>query len=157
MIAARGPGGPYRDSVIPNGCFGCPGLALEAGVDPVNPTECRFGNGTWCEGFPWNLSGTYVQAMPYAYSVAVLGSEDGSRAEYCRTTQDLVPNVFPKGYQWPWHATRMPDFGSSLFDPAVTREDRACCRVFTDFNRNPAPVPGDLPFSLDRLDADAAT
>ncbi|MFN7595338.1 MAG: hypothetical protein ACK5PT_00990, partial [Cereibacter sp.] len=90
------------------------------------------------------------------YSVAVLGSEDGSRADYCRTTQDLVPNVFPKGYQWPWHATRMPDFGSSLGDPAVTREDRACCRVFTDFNRNPAPVPGDLPFSLDRLDADAA-
>jgi hypothetical protein len=25
-----------------------------------------------------------------------------------------------------------------------------------DFNRNPAPVPGDLPFSLDRLDADVA-
>jgi len=87
--------------VIPTGCFGYPGLALEACVDPVNPTECRFGNGTWREGFPWNLSGTYVQAMPYAYSVAARGSEHGSQADYCRTAQDLVPNVFPKGINGP--------------------------------------------------------
>lgn len=156
VIAAGGPGELYRDSVFPNGCFGCLGLALEAGVDLVNLTESQFGIGTRREGFPWNLSGTYVQAMPYVYSVDDRGTEHNFLADYYRTTQELVSNVFRKGYQWPFHATRMLDFGSSLVDLAITRENQAGRRVFMDFNRNPAPVPGDLPFSLDRLDADVA-
>ena len=69
-------------------------------------------------------------------------------------TQELASNIFRKGYQWPFHATRMLDFGSSLIDLAIARETRAGRRVVMDFNRNPLPVPGDLPFSLDRLDDD---
>lgn len=154
VIAAGGPGELYRDSVFPNGCFGTLGLALEAGVDLVNLTESQFGIGTRREGFPWNLSGTYVQAMPYIYSVDKEGTEHNFLAGYYRTTQELASNIFRKGYQWPFHATRMLDFGSSLVDLAITRENQAGRRVFMDFNRNPLPVPGDLPFSLDRLDAD---
>ncbi|RRH79894.1 oxidoreductase, partial [Mesorhizobium tamadayense] len=30
-------------------------------------------------------------------------------------------------------------------------------RVFMDFNRNPLPMPGDLPFSLERLDDDVSS
>lgn len=156
VIAAGGPGELYRDSVFPNGCFGALGLALEAGVDLVNLTESQFGIGTRREGFPWNLSGTYVQALPYIYSVDAQGAEHNFLAGYYRTTQELASNIFRKGYQWPFHATRMLDFGSSLVDLAITRENQAGRRVFMDFNRNPEAVPGDLPFSLDRLDADVA-
>lgn len=154
VLAAGGPGELYRDSVYPNGCFGSLGLALEAGIELVNLTESQFGIGTRREGFPWNLSGTYVQAMPHVYSVDHKGQEHHFLGEYYRSTEELASNLFRKGYQWPFHATRMLDFRSSLVDLAIFRECAAGRRVFMDFNRNPLPVPGDLPFSLTRLDAD---
>ena len=154
VIAAGGPGELYRDSVFPNGCFGSLGLALEAGLDLVNLTESQFGIGTRREGFPWNLSGTYVQAMPHIYSVDATGQEHHFLADYYRTTQEMASNVFRKGYQWPFHASRMLEFGSSLVDLAIWREGQAGRRVFMDFNRNPGAV--DLPFSLERLDGDVA-
>ncbi|MBP0483574.1 FAD-dependent oxidoreductase [Sagittula salina] len=156
VLAAGGPGELYRDSVFPNGCFGSLGLALEAGLTLVNITESQFGIGTRREGFPWNLSGTYVQVIPHIYSVDAEGREHHFLAEYYRTTQELASNVFRKGYQWPFHASRMLDFQSSLADLAIFREARKGRRVFMDFNRNPLPVTGDQPFSLDRLDADVA-
>lgn len=155
VLAAGGPGELFRDSVFPNGCFGSLGLALEAGITLTNITEHQFGIGTRREGFPWNLSGTYVQVMPHVYSVDAAGQEHNFLAGSYRTTQELASNLFRKGYQWPFHAMRMLDFGSSLVDLAIWRETAAGRRVFMDFNRNPAGVPGDLPFSLDRLDADA--
>jgi len=154
VLAAGGPGELYRDSVYPNACFGSLGLALEAGIALVNLTESQFGIGTRREGFPWNLSGTYVQAVPHIYSVDADGTEHHFLADYYRTTQEMASNVFRKGYQWPFHATRMLDFGSSLVDLAIFRESAAGRRVFMDFNRNPLPVPGDAAFSLDRLDDD---
>ncbi|AGS21572.1 FAD-dependent oxidoreductase [Rhizobium etli] len=154
VLAAGGPGELYRDSVYPNGCFGSLGLALEAGIELVNLTESQFGIGTRREGFPWNLSGTYVQAIPHIYSLDGEGAEHHFLAGYYRSTQELASNIFRKGYQWPFHATRMLDFGSSLIDLAIYRETAAGRRVFMDFNRNPPPVRGDLPFSLVRLDED---
>lgn len=157
VLAAGGPGELYRDSVYPRNCFGSLGLALEAGIEAVNLTESQFGIGTSRDGFPWNLSGTYAQCMPYVYSVDGAGAEHNFLADYYRTTQELVSNTFRKGYQWPFHATRMLDFGSSLFDLAVFREMQAGRKVYMDFNRNPVAVPGDLPFDLARLDADVHT
>lgn len=157
VLAAGGPGELYRDSVFPNGCFGALGLALEAGIELVNLTESQFGIGTRREGFPWNLSGTYVQAIPHIYSVDDAGTEHHFLGEYYRTTQELVSNVFRKGYQWPFHASRMTDFGSSLVDLAIYRETDLGRRVFMDFNRNPLPVPGDVPFDLGALDDDVGT
>lgn len=157
VLAAGGPGELYRDSVFPNGCFGSLGLALEAGLELANITESQFGIGTRREGFPWNLSGTYVQVIPHIYSVDEAGEEHHFLAEYYRTTQEMASNVFRKGYQWPFHASRMLDFQSSLVDLAIVQEGRKGRRVFMDFNRNPLPVPGDLPFSLDRLDGDVRT
>lgn len=156
VLAAGGPGELFRDSVYPNGCFGSLGLALEAGLDLVNLTEHQFGIGTRRDGFPWNLSGTYVQAIPHVYSVDADGKEHNFLPDYYRTTQEIASNIFRKGYQWPFHATRMLDFGSSLVDLAIFREGAAGRRVFMDFNRNPLGVPGDLPFGLDRLDSDVA-
>jgi succinate dehydrogenase/fumarate reductase flavoprotein subunit len=157
VLAAGGPGELYRDSVYPRNCFGSLGLALEAGMAAVNLTESQFGIGTSRDGFPWNLSGTYAQCMPYVYSVDAAGAEHNFLADYYRTTQELVSNTFRKGYQWPFHATRMLDFGSSLFDLAVFREMQSGRKVYMDFNRNPVSVPGDKDFDLGRLDADVHT
>lgn len=157
VLAAGGPGELYRDSVYPRNCFGSLGLALEAGVEAVNLTESQFGIGTSRDGFPWNLSGTYAQCMPYVYSLDAQGREHNFLAEHYRTTQELASNTFRKGYQWPFHATRMLDFGSSLFDLAVFREMQAGRKVLMDFNRNPQAVPGDAGFDLSRLDADVRT
>jgi succinate dehydrogenase / fumarate reductase, flavoprotein subunit len=154
VIAAGGPGELYRDSVYPKHCFGALGLALEAGIEAVNLTESQFGIGTPRDGFPWNLSGTYAQCLPYIYSSDANGKERNFLADYYRTTQELASNIFRKGYQWPFHASRMLDFGSSLVDLAIFRETQAGRTVSMDFNRNPEPVPGGAPFSLDRLDAD---
>ncbi len=154
VIASGGPGELYRDSVYPRHCFGSLGLALEAGLEAVNLTESQFGIGTSRERFPWNLSGTYVQCMPYVYSVDSRGREHNFLGDYYRTTRELASNVFRKGYQWPFHATRMLDFGSSLFDLAVFRETQAGRKAFMDFNRNPVAVPGDGEFDLERVDPD---
>ena len=154
VIASGGPGELYRDSVYPRHCFGSLGLALEAGLEAVNLTESQFGIGTSRERFPWNLSGTYVQCMPYVYSLDSRGREHNFLGDYYRTTRELASNVFRKGYQWPFHATRMLDFGSSLFDLAIFRETQAGRKAFMDFNRNPLPVPGDAEFDLERLDPD---
>jgi succinate dehydrogenase/fumarate reductase flavoprotein subunit len=155
VLAAGGPGELYRDSVFPNGCFGTLGLALEAGLELTNITESQFGIGTRREGFPWNLSGTYVQVIPHIYSVDAHGTEHHFLADYYRTTQEMASNIFRKGYQWPFHASRMLDFQSSLIDLAIFREGQAGRRVFMDFNRNPLAIDQD--FSLERLDDDVAS
>jgi succinate dehydrogenase/fumarate reductase flavoprotein subunit len=154
VTATGGPGELYRDSVYPRHCFGSLGLAMEAGLEAVNLTESQFGISTSRDDFPWNLSGTYVQAMPYIFSRDPRGNERNFLADAYRTTQELASNVFRKGYQWPFHATRMLDFGSSLVDLAILKEKEAGRKVFMDFNRNPLPVPGDAEFDLDRLDPD---
>jgi succinate dehydrogenase / fumarate reductase, flavoprotein subunit len=154
ILATGGPGELYRDSVYPKNCFGSLGMALEAGVDTSNLTESQFGIGTRRTEFPWNLSGTYVQVIPYIYSVDADGQEYNFLADYYRTTQELVSNVFRKGYQWPFHAHRMLDFGSSLVDLAIFNESRKGRTIYMDFNRNPEAVPGDRPFSLTELDDD---
>jgi succinate dehydrogenase / fumarate reductase, flavoprotein subunit len=154
VIATGGPGELYRDSVYPRHCFGSLGLAMEAGLEAVNLTESQFGISTSRDNFPWNLSGTYVQAMPYIFSRDPRGNERNFLADYYRTTQELASNVFRKGYQWPFHATRMLNFGSSLVDLAIVKEKQAGRKVFMDFNRNPLSVPGDGEFDLARLEPD---
>lgn len=156
VLATGGPGELYRDSVYPKNCFGSLGMAIEAGLEVTNLTESQFGIGTRREDFPWNLSGTYVQVIPYIYSVDESGNEYNFLADYYRTTQELASNIFRKGYQWPFHATRMNDFGSSLLDLAVFRESQKGRKIYMDFNRNPEAVPGDQEFSLERLDDDVS-
>ncbi|MFK7877876.1 MAG: FAD-binding protein, partial [Paracoccaceae bacterium] len=157
VIAAGGPGELYRDSVFPNGCFGTLGLALEAGLELVNITESQFGISTRREGFPWNLSGTYVQVIPHIYSVDADGLEHHFLADYYRTTREMASNIFRKGYQWPFHASRMLNFESSLVDLAIFKEGQKGRRVFMDFNRNLLPGVDGQPFSVANLDDDVRT
>ncbi len=125
VLATGGPGELYRDSVYPHKCFGSLGLALEEGLTLTNLTESQFGIRTPRSTFPWNLSGTYVQVIPYIYSVDAEGNEYNFLADYYRTTQELASEYFRKGYQWPFHATRVMDFGSSLLDMAVAQEQQS--------------------------------
>lgn len=157
VIAAGGPGELYRDSVFPNGCFGTLGLALEAGLELVNITESQFGISTRREGFPWNLSGTYVQVIPHIYSVDANGTEHHFLADYYRTTHEMASNIFRKGYQWPFHASRMLNFESSLVDLAIFKEGQKGRRVFMDFNRNLLPGADGTPFRIADLDDDVRT
>lgn len=154
VIATGGPGELYRDSVYPHHCHGGLGLALEAGIELCNVTESQFGIGTPRSTFPWNLSGTYVQVMPRVYSVDAEGNEINFLKRYYRTTCEMVSNTFRKGYQWPFHSTRMLEYGSSLFDLAVFVEQQAGRRVYLDFLRNPDPVNDGDVFSLNNLDPD---
>ncbi|MBL6838087.1 MAG: FAD-binding protein [Puniceicoccaceae bacterium] len=154
VIATGGPGELYRDSVYPHHCHGGLGIALEAGIELCNVTESQFGIGTPRTKFPWNLSGTYVQVMPRVYSVDEDGQEHHFLKRYYRTTREMVSNTFRKGYQWPFHSTRMLDYGSSLFDLAVYLEQKAGRKVYLDFLRNPEPVNEGEVFSLDDLDPD---
>ncbi|MEO8410428.1 MAG: FAD-binding protein, partial [Propionivibrio sp.] len=157
VLASGGPGELYRDSVFPKNCFGSLGMALAAGLEITNLTEHQFGIGTRRSEFPWNLSGTYVQVMPFIYSTDAAdgsGAQHNFLADYYRPTQELVSNVFRKGYQWPFHASHTLDYGSSLIDLAIFQETRQGRTVWMDFLHNPQPVPGDLPFDLGRLDAD---
>ena len=154
VLATGGPGELYRDSVYPKHCYGSLGMAIEAGCDVTNLTESQFGIGTRRQEFPWNLSGTYVQVIPYVYSVDADGNEHNFLAEYYRTTRELASNTFRKGYQWPFHATRMCDFKSSLLDLAVYRESQLGRTVYLDFLRNPQPGPDGKDFDLQDLDQD---
>lgn len=102
-------------------CFGSLGLALEAGLELTNLTEHQFGIGTRRTEFPWNSSGTYVQVMPYVQLTDDDGKEYNFLADYYRTTQELVSNVFRKGYQWPFHASRLITVQVSSIWPSTAR------------------------------------
>lgn len=154
VIATGGPGELYRDSVYPHHCHGGLGIAIEAGIQLCNLTESQFGIGSPRTQFPWNLSGTYVQVMPRVYSVGEDGEEINFLKNYYRTTREMVSNIFRKGYQWPFHASRMLDFQSSLLDLAVFHETQAGRKVYLDFLRNPEPVREGDEFSLENLDSD---
>lgn len=155
VLATGGPGELYRDSVYPAHCYGSLGMAIEAGIKVCNLTESQFGIGTRREDFPWNLSGTYVQAMPHVFSRDGAGNEHHFLANWYRTTAELAANIFRKGYQWPFHASRMLDFGSSVVDLAIAAETRAGRTVYLDFSRNPLPGADGRPFDIVDLADDA--
>ncbi|NLF19498.1 MAG: FAD-binding protein [Lentisphaerae bacterium] len=155
VLATGGPGELYRRSVWPHGQVGSHGLALAAGVVANNLTELQYGLASI--GFRWNLSGTYQQVIPDYYSTAADGVSDRRRFlhDYFPDLPSLASAIFLKGYQWPFHAARLQDHGSSLVDLAVHLETEAGRRVFMDFMNNPSPAPGQPPFALADLQPEA--
>jgi succinate dehydrogenase / fumarate reductase, flavoprotein subunit len=149
VLATGGPGELYRDSVYPRHCYGSLGMAIEAGAEVCNLSESQFGIGTRRQEFPWNLSGTYVQVVPRVFSIDAAGTEREFLYDWYRTPREAASNVFRKGYQWPFHASRTLGYGSSLVDLAIHHESRLGRTVCLDFTRNPTG------FSLDDLDDDA--
>ena len=151
VLATGGPGELYRISVWPHGQIGSHGLALEIGAVANNLTELQYGLAS--TGFRWNLSGTYQQVVPDYFSTADDGVSDRRHFlhDFFGDMASMASSIFLKGYQWPFHAARLQDGGSSVVDIAVHREIEAGRRVFLDFLHNPTPGPGMRPFAIAEL------
>jgi succinate dehydrogenase/fumarate reductase flavoprotein subunit len=137
VLGTGGPAGIYAASVYPESQVGAHGLAFEVGAVGQNLTESQFGLAS--VKFRWNLSGTYQQAIPRYYSTNASGGEERDfLAEYFPDMGRLATAVFLKGYQWPFDASRVRHYGSSLIDLLVFQETIGRGRrVFLDYRRNP--------------------
>lgn len=163
VLAAGGPGELYKTSVYPKGQVGIHGLAFKAGLLGENLTESQFGLAS--VKFRWNVSGTYMQAIPRIFSTDNKGKDEREfLAVFFPSIRKLATNIFLKGYQWPFDPQRIEPakpaltpsaFGgqSSLIDILVFNETKKGRRVFLDFRRNPSsPSKG---FDINDLEPEA--
>ena len=157
VMGTGGPGGLYNTSVYPEKHLGSTGIALEIGAKAVNLTEWQYGLAS--TKFRWNLSGTYQQAIPCYISTKLDGSDEKEFLnEYFPTMRKLATAIFLKGYQWPFDVEKIKNYGSSLIDILVYRENvLKGRRVFLDFTKNPTANQKLEEFNLNNLDAEAYT
>ena len=136
ILATGGPAAMYADSVYPPSQFGSSGIAFLAGVKGRNLTEWQFGLASKCPR--WNVSGSYMQAMPRFVSTDADGkNEKEFLTEYFRNPEELLYQVFLKGYQWPFDTAKCVS-GSSRIDLIVYEETvRKGRRVYLDYTENP--------------------
>jgi succinate dehydrogenase/fumarate reductase flavoprotein subunit len=157
VLAAGGPGELYETSVYPKGQVGIHGLAFKAGLVGENLTESQFGLAS--TKFRWNVSGTYMQAIPRIFSTSAWGrlapdaggmvrqahhpersrrgDERDFLAGYFPSMSKMATNIFLKGYQWPFDPQRIENQQSSLIDLLVFNEMQKGRHVFLDFLHNP--------------------
>ncbi|MEI6102146.1 MAG: FAD-binding protein, partial [Eubacteriales bacterium] len=100
-----------------------------------NLTEWQFGLASLHPR--WNVSGTYMQALPRFVSRNADGTDEKEfLTDYFPNKGDLYTNVFLKGYEWPFNARKSRQ--SSLIDILVYMETVVRGRqVFLDFLKNP--------------------
>lgn len=135
IYAVGGPAGIYADSVYPKGHYGATGIALEAGVWGKNVTEWQYGIAS--VNPRWNVSGTYMQALPRVYSVSETGEDEKEFLTEAFTNHgEMLTNLFLKGYQWPFDVRKALQ-GSSRIDLLVYRETLKGRKVFLDYTKNP--------------------
>ena len=155
VLAAGGPGELYRASVYPKGQVGIHGLAFKAGLVAENLTESQFGLASI--KFRWNVSGTYMQAIPRVFSTDAHGGDQREfLADFFPSMSKMATSIFLKGYQWPFDPQRC--HASSLIDILVFSETQKGRRVFMDFLRNPIGNPAlsrMKDFRLDDLEPEA--
>ena len=150
VLATGGPAGMYHDSVYPESQLGASGTAFQAGVNGKNLTEWQFGMASIKPR--WNVSGTYMQVLPAFLSVDESGADEREfLSEYFQTQEDMLSQIFMKGYQWPFDVNKIFG-GSSIIDLLVYQETiLKKRRVYLDFTRNPGNR--DIPF--ERLSREA--
>ena len=160
VLAAGGPGELYETSVYPKGQFGIHGLAFKAGLLGENLTESQFGLAS--TKFRWNVSGTYMQAVPRIFSTDAKGNDEQEfLADYFPSMSKMATAIFLKGYQWPFDPQRIENHQSSLVDVLVFNETQKGRHVFMDFLRNPADTdssqtpPKAKAFDLKELEPEA--
>ena len=141
--ATGGPAGMYSNSVYPASQYGATGVAFAAGALGRNLTEWQFGLASVKPR--WNVSGTYMQALPRFISTDAEGN-DAREFLHLRLTDvgEMLTMVFLKGYQWPFDVRKVLD-GSSRIDLLVLEEMLAGRRVFLDFRENPGQ--GEIDFA----------
>jgi len=154
VLAAGGPGELYRMSVYPKGQVGIHGLAFKAGLVAENLTESQFGLASI--KFRWNVSGTYMQAIPRIFSTDSKGCDEREfLADYFTSMSKMATNIFLKGYQWPFDPQRIENLQSSLIDVLVFNETQKGRRVFLDFRRNPVGSDSMRAFAIEELQPEA--
>ena len=135
ILATGGPAGIYRDTVYPASQFGGSALAFRAGAAGRNLTEWQYGLASVAPR--WNVSGTYMQALPRFVSTAPDGGDEREfLADFFDDEGQMLTNVFLKGYQWPFDVRKVCG-GSSVIDILVWMECRKGRRVFLDYRKNP--------------------
>lgn len=154
VLAAGGPGELYRASVYPKGQVGIHGLAFKAGLVAENLTESQFGLAS--TKFRWNVSGTYMQAIPRIFSTDSAGKEPREfLAAFFLSMSKMATSIFLKGYQWPFDPQRIENSQSSLIDILVFSETQKGRRVFMDFLHNPVGNKSMKDFRLNELEPEA--
>jgi succinate dehydrogenase/fumarate reductase flavoprotein subunit len=154
ILAAGGPGELFKTTVYPKGQFGIHGLAFKAGLIGANLTESQFGLASI--KFRWNVSGTYMQAVPRLYSTDAGGKDDKEfLTGFFPTMSKMATNIFLKGYQWPFDPQKIENLQSSLIDILVFNETQKGRRVFMDFLHNPIGSDSMEAFNVDALEPEA--
>ncbi len=154
VLAAGGPGAMYKTSVYPEGQIGIHGLAFRAGLAAENTTESQFGLASI--KFRWNVSGTYMQALPRIFSTDGSGKDEREfLTDFFPSMSKMATDIFLKGYQWPFDPQRIEKLQSSLIDVLVFNETQKGRRVFMDFRKNPIGNASMKPFDVKDLEPEA--
>jgi succinate dehydrogenase/fumarate reductase flavoprotein subunit len=154
VLAAGGPGELYKTTVYPKGQLGIHGLAFKAGLIGANLTESQFGLASI--KFRWNVSGTYMQAIPRIFSTDADGKDEKEfLADIFGSMGKMATNIFLKGYQWPFDPQHIENLQSSLIDILVFNETQKARRVFMDFLHNPIGSDTMEDFDIDALEPEA--
>ena len=155
VLAAGGPGELFKTSVYPRDQLGIHGLAFKAGLIGANLTESQFGLASI--KFRWNVSGTYMQAVPRLFSTDANGKDEQEfLTGFFPSMSQMATNIFLKGYQWPFDPQRIENLQSSLIDILVFNETQKGRRVFMDFLQNPVGSDSMDEFDIDELEPEAA-
>ena len=137
VFATGGPGGLYKTSAYPEVHTGAISLALMAGAKAQNLPESQYGLASI--KFRWNVSGTYMQAIPRFISTGAGGLSEESEfmGDYFSSASEMCSLIFLEGYEWPFDARRVIN-GSSLIGILVYIETVIKGRrVFLDYRHNP--------------------
>ena len=154
ILAAGGPGEMFKTTVYPKGQLGIHGLAFKAGLIGANLTESQFGLASI--KFRWNVSGTYMQALPRIFSTDADGKDEKEfLTNFFPSMSKMATDIFLKGYQWPFDPQRIENLQSSLVDIIVFNETQKGRRVYMDFLRNPVGSDSMDEFDIDELEPEA--
>jgi succinate dehydrogenase/fumarate reductase flavoprotein subunit len=151
VLATGGPAGMYANSVYPAGHCGATGTAFRIGAAGRNLTEWQYGLASVKPR--WNVSGTYMQALPRFISTAADGTDEREFLyDFFSDEGELLSQVFLKGYQWPFDVRKVAN-GSSIIDILVYLESMRNRRIWLDFSQN----PGGGALCFDQLSQEART
>jgi len=154
ILAAGGPGEMFKTTVYPKGQLGIHGLAFKAGLIGANLTESQFGLASI--KFRWNVSGTYMQAVPRIFSTNADGKDEKEfLTDFFPSMSKMATDIFLKGYQWPFDPQRIENLQSSLVDIIVFNETQKGRRVYMDFLNNPVGSDSMDEFDIDELEPEA--
>ncbi len=150
IVATGGPGMLFETSVYPPHQISSHGILFRAGAYGENLSEWQFGLASVKPA--WNVSGSYMQAIPCIYSKEPNKDyEIDFLADYFDDPYKAASMIFMKGYQWPFDVQHAEN--SSKIDLAVLSQQQAGRQIYLDFTRNPFGLENE--FEIDKLDKEA--